>query len=115
MRTMRRFSPMSPPLMYRWKSTNQLVTDVVSRANFNNKERNKQMATKIITDLHLFAIGDQWGAEVEYPNGATEPIWAVNGNEGTPDWERDEKSYEEWYNRALDEAHKQGFKLEGEL
>lgn len=24
---------------------------------------------KIITDIRLFAIGDQWGAEVEYPDG----------------------------------------------
>lgn len=71
--------------------------------------------SKIITDIRLFAIGDQWGAEVEYPDGSTEPIWAVNGNQGSPDWENDEKEYEEWYNRALDEAHKQGFKLEGEL
>lgn len=82
---------------------------------FTIKERNKQMSTKIITDLRLFAIGDQWGAEVEHPDGTTEPIWAVNGNEGTPDWEKDEKSYEEWYNRALDEAHRQGYYLEGEV
>lgn len=78
-------------------------------------ERDRTMPPKkAITDLRLFAIGDQWGAEVEFPDGTTEPIWAVNGNEGTPDWEKDEKAYEEWYNRALDEAHRQGYILEGE-
>lgn len=73
------------------------------------------MKKRIISDLHLFAIGDQWGAEVEFPDGSTEPIWAVNGNEGIPDWDKNEKSYEEWYNRALEEAHRQGFCLEGEI
>ena len=71
----------------------------------------------IATDIRLFAIGDQWGAVAETEDGKEIPVWAVNGNDPneTPPWETDDKAYEEWYNRALDEAHLQGIFLEGEL
>jgi hypothetical protein len=69
----------------------------------------------VICDIRLFAIGDQWGAVAELEDGSEVPIWAVNGNEGIPPWEGDEKEYEDWYNRALEEAHRQGMFLEGEL
>lgn len=69
----------------------------------------------VICDLRLFAIGDQWGAVAELEDGREVPVWAVNGNEGIPPWEGDEKAYEDWYNRALEEAHRQGLYLEGEL
>ena len=68
----------------------------------------------IVTDLRLFAIGDQWGAVVELRDGKEVPIWAVNGNTGNPPWLADEKEYEKWYNLSLEDAHKQGFFLEGE-
>ncbi len=73
-------------------------------------------ATKtVMCDLRLFAIGDQWGAVAELEDGSEVPVWAVNGNEGIPPWEGDEKEYEYWYNCALEEAHRQGMYLEGEL
>lgn len=71
----------------------------------------------VITDLRLFAMGDQWGAVAELTDGSKVPIWAVNGNDPNevPPWKEDEKQYEDWYNRALDEAHRQGMFLEGEI
>jgi hypothetical protein len=78
------------------------------------KEEIKETKT-VICDLRLFAIGDQWGAVAELEDGSEVPVWAVNGNEGFPPWENDEKEYEDWYNRALEEAHRQGLYLEGEL
>lgn len=68
-----------------------------------------------ITDLRLVAAGDQWGAVVELDDGTEVPVWAVNGNDGNPPWLGDEKEYERWYNLALEEAHRRGFFLEGEL
>ena len=72
------------------------------------------MSKTVVTDLRLFAIGDQWGAVVELADGKEIPVWAVNGNEGNPPWLDNEKEYERWYNLALEEAHEQGFVLEGE-
>ena len=72
------------------------------------------MSKTVVTDLRLFAIRDQWGAVVELEDGKEIPVWAVNGNEGNPPWLDNEKEYERWYNLALEEAHKQGFVLEGE-
>jgi hypothetical protein len=71
----------------------------------------------VISHIRLFAIGDQWGAVAEMEDGSEVPIWAVNGNDPSevPPWEKDEKQYEEWYNRALDAAHEQGMFLEGEM
>lgn len=69
----------------------------------------------IVTDLRLVANGDQWGAVVELQDEKEVPVWAVNGNEGTPPWLNDEKEYERWYNLALEEAHRLGYWLEGEV
>ena len=68
----------------------------------------------IITDLRLVASGDQWGAVAELEDGSEVPVWAVNGNAEMPPWLHSEGEYEDWYNRALDEAHRQGMYLEGE-
>lgn len=74
-------------------------------------------AKTVVTDLRLFARGDQWGAVVELQDGTEVPVWAVNGHDPreVPPWEDDEKAYEDWYNRALEEAHRQGYWLEGEV
>lgn len=69
----------------------------------------------VMTDLRLVAAGDQWGAVAELENGTEVPVWAVNGNDGSPPWIGSEKEYERWYNLALEEAHRQGLFLEGEL
>lgn len=69
----------------------------------------------IVTDLRLVANGDQWGAVVELQDEKEVPVWAVNGNDGTPPWLNDEKEYERWYNLALEEAHRLGYWLEGEV
>lgn len=75
------------------------------------------MKKTIISDIRLFAIGDQWGAVAELMDGSEVPVWAVNGNDPgeVPPWEKGERQYEEWYNRALDAAHEQGMFLEGEM
>lgn len=74
------------------------------------------MKKEMVSDLRLFARGDQWGAVVVLLDGTEVPVWAVNGNDPaeTPPWLKDDKSYEDWYNRALEEAHRQGYLLEGE-
>lgn len=71
----------------------------------------------IATDIRLFAIGDQWGAVAEMEDGEEIPIWAVNGNDPgePPPWEDNEDYYEKWFNLALEEAHRSGIALEGEL
>lgn len=75
----------------------------------------KRQDIKIATDIRLVANGDQWGAVAELEDGTEIPIWAVNGNDETPPWLLSEKVYEDWYNRALEEAHKQKVFLEGEI
>lgn len=73
------------------------------------------MSIITMTDLKLISFCDQWGAVAEMEDGTEIPIWAVNGNDGDPPWLDDEKEYERWYNLALEEAHRQGLFLEGEL
>lgn len=86
-----------------------------SVANATEEFRKRGLLPTMITDLRLVANGDQWGAVAELDDDREIPVWAVNGNEGTPPWLTDEKEYERWYNLALEEAHKQGYFLEGEL
>lgn len=82
-----------------------------------NESIEEDDGSKVMVDLRLFAQGDQWGAIAELEDGTEVPIWAVNGNDPDeiPPWETSEAEYERWYNLALDEAHDQGFVLEGEL
>lgn len=72
---------------------------------------------KIMSDLRLVANGDQWGAVAELQDGTEVPVWAVNGNNPgeVPPWLTSDGAYEDWYNRALEEAHDQDLWLEGEV
>lgn len=80
-----------------------------------NLKREIGMNIITITDLKLVSACDQWGAVAELEDGTEIPVWAVNGNDCDPPWLNDEKEYEYWYNLALEEAHRQGLFLEGEL
>lgn len=80
-------------------------------------EKEPEVKKKVMVDIHLFAMGDQWGAVAKLEDGTDVPIWAVNGNDPReiPPWETSESEYEMWYNTALEEAHAQGFVLKAEL
>ena len=101
----------------KWKR----IIETESRKRFDSKFVRESIeeddGSKVMVDLRLFAQGDQWGAIAELEDGTEVPIWAVNGNDPDeiPPWETSEAEYERWYNLALDEAHDQGFVLEGEL
>lgn len=101
----------------KWKR----IIETESRKRFDSKFVGESIEeddeSKVMVDLRLFAQGDQWGAIAELEDGTEVPIWAVNGNDPheIPPWETSEAEYERWYNLALDEAHDQGFVLEGEL
>lgn len=92
-------------------------TDKGRVLTFKESSMDDDDESKVMVDLRLFAQGDQWGAIAELEDGTEVPVWAVNGNDPDeiPPWETSEAEYERWYNLALDEAHDQGFVLEGEL
>lgn len=93
-----------------WRRLASCSSDALVPAAADGKSR------IMISDLRLFAMGDQWGAVVELMDGSEVPIWAVNGNDkgDMPPWAKSVKAYESWYNRSLEEAHRQGYYLEGE-
>ena len=93
----------------------QLGNNILNRGELTESIEDDE--TKVMVDLRLFAQGDQWGAIAELEDGTEVPVWAVNGNDPDeiPPWETSDAEYEKWYNLALDEAHDQGFVLEGEL
>jgi hypothetical protein len=95
----------------------QLGNNILGRGDKLTESIEEDDGSKVMVDLRLFAQGDQWGAIAELEDGTEVPIWAVNGNDPDeiPPWETSEAEYERWYNLALDEAHDQGFVLEGEL
>lgn len=86
-----------------------------TQMNMDDRTKPADGTVVVMSDLRLVACGDQWGAVAELEDGTEVPVWAVNGNDGPPPWLGDEKEYERYYDLALEEAHRRGFLLEGEV